>query len=169
MPFPTHTQHGLLWLTSPLLSPLRHGFSTRQGGVSPAPWDSLNLGPGRGDEAQRVRENYRRLCAALELPMDRLVLSRQVHETTVRTVTACDAGRGLDRPRDYTADALITDVPDLPAYSHGALVTYAVARERAAGDAAAAAQAGFALYQQMRRALRAHSGELDAYRIENAY
>ena len=46
--------------------------------------------------------------------MDRLVLSRQVHETTVRTVTACDAGRGLDRPRDYTADALITDVPDLP-------------------------------------------------------
>ena len=31
------------------------------------------------------------------------------------------------------------------------------------------AQAGFALYQQMRRALRAHSGELDAYRIENAY
>ena len=114
MPFTTHTQHGLLWLTSPLLSPLRHGFSTRQGGVSPAPWDSLNLGPGRGDEAQRVRENYRRLCAALELPMDRLVLSHQVHETTVRTVTADDAGKGLDRPRDYTADALITDQPDLP-------------------------------------------------------
>ena len=69
-------------------------------------------------------------------------------------------------PRMLAAD---TDVPDLPEYSHGALVTYAVARERAAGDAAAAAQAGFALYQQMRRALRAHSGELDAYRIENAY
>lgn len=62
-----------------------------------------------------------------------------------------------------------TDVPELPEYSHGALVTYAVARERAAGDAAAAAQAGFQLYAQMRRALRRHAGELDAYRFENIY
>lgn len=34
-------------MTSPLLTGVRHGFSTRRGGVSPAPWDSLNLGPGR--------------------------------------------------------------------------------------------------------------------------
>ena len=115
MPFTTHTQHGLLWLTSPLLSPLRHGFSTRQGGVSPAPWDSLNLGPGRGDEAQRVRENYRRLCAALELPMDRLVLSHQVHETTVRPCDEPDAGMGLWRARDFeSADALVTGTANLP-------------------------------------------------------
>ena len=44
-----------------------------------------------------------------------------------------------------------TDVPELPERCHGALVTYAVARERAAGDATAAAQTGFALYHQMRR------------------
>lgn len=62
-----------------------------------------------------------------------------------------------------------TDVPELPEYCHGALVAYAVARERAAGDATAAAQTGFALYQQMKRALRANRGELDSYRIENAY
>lgn len=62
-----------------------------------------------------------------------------------------------------------TDVPELPEHCHGALVTYAVARERAAGDAAAAAQTGFALYHQMRRALRAGCGEIDGYRIENAY
>ena len=35
--------------------------------------------------------------------------------------------------------------------------------------AAAAAQAGFQLYSQMRRALRRHAGELDAYRFENIY
>ena len=62
-----------------------------------------------------------------------------------------------------------TDVPELPEPCHGALVTYAVARERAAGDAAAAAQAGSQLYSQMRRALRRHAGELDAYRFENIY
>ena len=29
-----------------------HGFSTRIGGVSPAPWDSLNLGACRGDRSE---------------------------------------------------------------------------------------------------------------------
>ena len=48
MSFKTHTQGSLVFLTSPLLTGVRHGFSTRCGGVSPAPWDSLNLGPGRG-------------------------------------------------------------------------------------------------------------------------
>ena len=69
-------------------------------------------------------------------------------------------------PRMLAAD---TDVPELPEHCHGALVTYAVARERAAGDATAAAQAGFALYAQMRRALRPHCGEADVYRLENVY
>ena len=41
-----------------------NGFSTRVGGVSPAPWDSLNLGAARGDAPERVAENFRRflLC-----------------------------------------------------------------------------------------------------------
>ena len=41
-----------------------HGFSTRLGGVSPAPWDSLNLGANRGDAPERVAENFRRFCSA---------------------------------------------------------------------------------------------------------
>lgn len=69
-------------------------------------------------------------------------------------------------PRMLAAD---TDVPELPEYAHGALAAYAVARERAAGDASVSAQTGFALYRQMRRALRPSCGELDSYRIENAY
>ena len=43
-----------------------HGFSTRKGGVSPAPWDSLNLDDRRGDDIANVQENFRRLCAALD-------------------------------------------------------------------------------------------------------
>ena len=109
MSFLTHTQNGLVVLTSSLLRDVRHGFSTRPGGVSPAPWDSLNLGPSRGDAPENVAENYRRFCAVLDLDETRMVLSHQVHETTVRPVTQADAGKGLSLPRDYTADALVTN------------------------------------------------------------
>lgn len=109
-----HQKQDLIWLTSSALNSVRHGFSTRRGGVSPAPWDSLNLRPGQGDGEAALRENYRRFFAVLGADENRAVLSHQVHETTVRIVTEADAGKGLLHPRDYTADALITNVPDLP-------------------------------------------------------
>ena len=114
MSFLTHEQNGLVWLASPLLPGVRHGFSTRLGGVSPAPWDALNLGPGRGDAPKNVRENYRRFFAALGADQGRAVLSGQVHRDDVRLCTAADAGKGLLRDRDYEADALITGEKDLP-------------------------------------------------------
>ena len=113
MPFETHEQNGLVWLTASNLGDVRHGFSTRLGGVSPAPWDSLNLRPGMGDGPEAMLENYRRFCAAIGAGLERTVLSRQVHETTVRVCTAADAGKGLFRERDYTADALVTNEPGL--------------------------------------------------------
>lgn len=113
MAFETHERDGLAFLTSSLL-PIPHAFSTRLGGVSPAPWDSLNLRPGMGDGAEALWENYRRFCGAAGVDMDRLVLSRQVHETTVRLCTAADAGKGLDREQDYAADGLITGEKNLP-------------------------------------------------------
>ena len=42
----------------------RHGFSTRAGGVSAAPYHSLNLGSKWGDSPENVAENRRRLLAA---------------------------------------------------------------------------------------------------------
>ena len=50
-------------ISTPNLSGVRHGFSTRPGGVSPAPWDSLNLRPGMGDGREAMLENYRRFSA----------------------------------------------------------------------------------------------------------
>jgi len=67
-------------LRSPLLSAFPHGFTTRSGGVSPPPWDSLNLGRLVGDEPGRVAENWRRLEAATGLGFARV---RQVHGTHV--------------------------------------------------------------------------------------
>lgn len=117
MSFVTHIRaHGageLIWYASTLIQ-APHGFSTRQGGVSGPPWDTLNLGPSRGDNPAHVAENYRIFCGAIGVDPERAVLSKQVHETTVRTVTDADAGKGLTRPRDYSADALITAESDLP-------------------------------------------------------
>ena len=62
-----------------------------------------------------------------------------------------------------------TDIPDLPQWCHGALVSYAVGRERASGDSASlnAARACFELYNAVKRMMRAHRGEQDAFAIEN--
>ena len=69
-----------------------HGFSTRLGGVSEGIYATLNLGMNRGDAPDRVRENYRRFCAAIGADMGNIVCASQVHGDTVRTVTAADLG-----------------------------------------------------------------------------
>ena len=114
MSFVNHEQNGLFWLTSPLLDGVRHGFSTRRGGVSPAPLDTLNLRFGCGDTPEHLAENYRRLLGAVEMDPARAVLSLQVHRDDVRLCTSADAGKGLMRERDYEADALITGEKGLP-------------------------------------------------------
>lgn len=118
MPFTIHQKDALVWLTAPILDGqaprISHGFSTRQGGVSAAPFDTLNLGVGRGDEPESVRENYRRFCGVIGTDSGRTILSRQIHETTVRVCTTADAGKGLWFDRDYTADGLVTSEPNLP-------------------------------------------------------
>ena len=114
MSFEMHEQNQLLWLTSSLLSGATHAFSTRKGGVSTSPWDTLNLGLDLGDDPAAVLENHRRFFHICGADVSRAVLSKQVHETTVRLCTSSDAGKGLFRDRDYTADALITNEPNLP-------------------------------------------------------
>ena len=115
MPFQQREQNGLVWFTADVLNQIPHGFSTRMGGVSPAPWDSLNLRPNQGDGPEALRENYRRFFAVLGLDERRAVLSQQTHTANIRRVTAADAGKGVVRPRDYTdVDALITNEAALP-------------------------------------------------------
>ena len=97
-----------------------HGFTTRLGGVSEGIFSSLNLAPNRGDDPARVRENSRRVCRALGVEMEGMVFSHQVHRDDVRSVTAADRGKGLDRPVDYEADALVTDVPGVTLVVFGA-------------------------------------------------
>ena len=88
-----------------------HGFTTRLGGVSEGIYASLNLGLHRGDAAECVKENYRRLAGALNFDLKKLVLTSQVHSDIVREVTEKDCLGSLSH-RDYpTCDALVTNTP----------------------------------------------------------
>ena len=112
-----HFEKDVLFHTSSVLAnrEIVHGFSTRIGGVSEGCFASLNLRVGGAvtDEKERVRENYRRFLAALGADVRGIVPAKQVHEDTVRVVTSADAQRDLFEPRDYTADALVTNEPGL--------------------------------------------------------
>jgi YfiH family protein len=95
----------VLILAARLLSGFPHGFTTRQGGVSSPPFDSLNLGGSVGDEPARVDENWRRLEAATGLAFARV---RQVHGA--RAVLA-SAPSGPEEE----ADAVLSATPGLAA------------------------------------------------------
>ena len=91
-----------------------HGFSTRLGGVSEGIFSSMNVSFTRGDREEAVRENYRRLGAAMGFSCENLVCTDQTHTVNLRVVTEEDRGKGFVRPKDYTdIDGLVTDVPGL--------------------------------------------------------
>jgi YfiH family protein len=71
---------GVRWLEADL-GGARAAFSTRIGGVSEPPFDSLNLGILTDDEQSAVEENRLRLAAALGLAPEQVVFALQVHGT----------------------------------------------------------------------------------------
>ncbi len=93
---------------------VRHGFSTRMGGVSKGHLAELNLSFTRGDDPERVRENFTRIGNAMGFETGSLVFSQQTHTTNVRVATEEDRGSGFTKPLRYTdVDGLITNVPGL--------------------------------------------------------
>lgn len=73
---------GVRWLEAELPG-ARAAFSTRLGGVSEPPYDSLNLAVRTEDDPDRVLENRRRLCSALGVELDDVLSGHQVHEAEV--------------------------------------------------------------------------------------
>lgn len=91
---------------------IRHGFSTRLGGVSEGIFASMNLSFTRGDDDKAVRENFDRFCNAIGIEAENVVISAQTHTANVKIVTAADCGRGITREKEYTdVDGLITNEP----------------------------------------------------------
>ena len=85
---------------------------TRRGGVSPAPWDSLNVGGTVGDDRSRVIENRVRSFQALGRDPHSLFDVWQVHSADVVIANAPHDFR----PPEYKADAILTDNPGVTLY-----------------------------------------------------
>ena len=94
----------------------QHGFSGRLGGVSEAPYKSLNMGLHVGDKPEDVWQNRQIFCQSLDAAAAKLVAPEQIHGDRIVRVTEKDAGRGAKVYAEAIAgtDALITNVPGLP-------------------------------------------------------
>lgn len=97
-----------LLVSSKMPAGFRHGFTTRLGGVSLAPFDSMNLGWKWGDERALVDENHRRLLSVALAPT--LLRASQVHGVRVLHVGATDDPA---RVAVQEADGLCTDTVGL--------------------------------------------------------
>ena len=109
MSFITHT--GPEYLTSTVLDPVPHCFSTRYGGVSEGHLSSLNLGIHRGDRRENVLENYRILGNAVGFRPEQTVFTHQTHTANVVRVGKADRTHGLYSEVTEERDGLITNEP----------------------------------------------------------
>ncbi len=95
---------------------VKHGISTRLGGLSVPPYATLNLGLKSGDDPDKVLLNRDLFCQAVGVDYARAVTCLQVHGDRIHHACEQDAGRGT---RSHAAavpasDALITDRRGLP-------------------------------------------------------
>jgi polyphenol oxidase len=111
-------------------------FTTRVGGVSEGPFESLNLGRRTGDDVGRVDENRRRVCEEVGADEQGLTLGFQTHS---RVVNRAQAGS-----RGVPGDSLWTDEAGIPMLALGAdCVLMAMARTNGSEPALAVLHAGW--------------------------
>ena len=89
---------------------ITHGFFTRLGGVSPQPFDSLNMATTVGDTAENVLENLRRMFDVFGLDLKTRYDGWQYH---CRTIVAAEVPRSPSVKYPLRADGLITNRPEV--------------------------------------------------------
>ncbi|NLT95484.1 MAG: peptidoglycan editing factor PgeF [Clostridia bacterium] len=94
---------------------VKHGFSTRIGGVSQGSFHSLNLGFHTGDSWESVKENRKLFVETLEITINNLVAANQVHKDNIYVAGVKDRGKGaLSQDTSIPeTDALITRDPEV--------------------------------------------------------
>ena len=98
---------------------LAHCFTTKFGGVSEGHLATLNLGFNRGDKEENVIQNYKNVCEGLEVPLESVVLSKQVHETNIAKVTEKDKGNGIITPNQWESiDGIYTHEKGITLVTH---------------------------------------------------
>lgn len=106
------TKDDLVYYVSPQLSVyprLRHGFFTKQGGVSPAPYDSLNFRFNSEDTTENVLRNFHIAAQTVGSDIHHVARTCQMHTDTVAEVTRVD--EFVQMGEGSGVDALITNVP----------------------------------------------------------
>jgi len=92
-----------------LFDELTQAVFSRQGGVSPTPWKSLNLGGTVGDDPDRVLKNKNKLLGSIGYSSKQISQVHQVHSAKVVVVTEPNDNRSVF-PQ---ADAMITNTPGI--------------------------------------------------------
>lgn len=89
---------------------IKHGFSTRLGGVSTGAFQTMNLSYNRGDEKDSVTENYRRICESMGMQAKDVVFSDQVHDTQIHVASKEDCqGTDYGYRKLTNIDGLVTN------------------------------------------------------------
>ena len=106
------TKEGIPFLSYSLFEgyPVANAISTRLGGVSEGCFASMNMSYTRGDDPSHVSQNHVLFARAAGYDEKRLMMSDQIHETTIRRVEEKDVTDGV---RLKGVDGLMTDVPGL--------------------------------------------------------
>ena len=105
------TKDGLPYFEIPEIKQLgwiNHAFLTRQGGVSPSPYHTLNLGSSNGDLPDNVSKNRNRIAAAFGFDPGCLIQLQQMHQDRILILK----GSPDPLPADLRYDAVITHCPD---------------------------------------------------------
>ncbi|MCB6644372.1 peptidoglycan editing factor PgeF [[Clostridium] scindens] len=109
--FDENVVNGVPYLSYPLLEEtgaVKHGFSTKLGGVSTGSCATMNISTTRGDDPEAVAENRRRIGAAIGVRPEDMTYTHQTHTTNVAVVRAEDRGR-----RFLETDGMVTNVPGI--------------------------------------------------------
>ena len=99
---------------------IKHAFSTKEGGVSEGIFSTMNLSFTRGDDIDKVKENYRRFFDAVGLTLNNMVMSDQIHETDIMKIDEKkineinEESKGIEDRVCKNIDGLITNLPNVP-------------------------------------------------------
>lgn len=102
---------GVPYLSYPMLERtgvVKHGFSTRLGGVSKGHCATMNISTTRGDDPKAIEENQRRIAKAIGVCVEDMTYTNQTHTTNVAVVEAKDRGRSF-----LETDGMVTNVPEI--------------------------------------------------------
>lgn len=93
---------------------IKHGFSTKQGGVSTGVFESLNLGFNRGDDDNKVMQNFKIISDSIGFDYKNIVMAVQMHNTNICNVDETHRGLGiLTKTTLDNTDGLMTNEKDV--------------------------------------------------------